>query len=41
MMYLLELVSKLFIAVRKEKFDKAKTLCDEIKKVLDTYDNAC
>ena len=40
-MYLLELVSKLFIAVRKEKFDKAKTLCDEIKKVLDTYDNAC
>lgn len=41
MMYLLELVSKLFIAVRKQKFDKAKTLCDEIKKVLDTYDNAC
>lgn len=40
-MYLLELTSKLFIAVRKQKWDKAKTLCDEIKKVLDTYDNAC
>lgn len=40
-MYLLELIAKLFIAVKKQKFDKAKTLVDEIKKVLDTYDNAC
>ena len=41
MMYLLELIAKLFVAVKKQKWDKAQELVAEIKKVLDTYDHAC
>lgn len=41
MLKLLELTSKLFLAIRKHKFKKAKELLKEIEKILDTYDNAC
>ena len=41
MFKLLELTSKLYLAIRAEKWDKAKKITDEIKIILSTYDSAC
>lgn len=41
MFKLLELTSKLYLAIRAEKWEKAKKIVDDIKAILSTYDNAC
>lgn len=41
MMKCLELCTKLYLAIRKEKWKEANELADELKAILETYKWAC
>lgn len=41
MIYGLELTAKIFVAIKKQKWERARLLVDELKVLLETYRDAC